>query len=99
MPVQQFRKKPIVIEAIQWDGKNFPEILKWSDGQVQQAVHPPHYSDLLVHTLEGAMTAGLGDYIIKGIKGEFYPCKPGVFDASYEFAGEAHPDGLWKQNL
>lgn len=81
----KYRKKPVVIEAIQWTGsdESWNEIKIFSDN--------PHYRqiDLLtgklrIKTLEGEMTADKDDWIIKGIKGEFYPCKPDIFEATYE---------------
>ncbi len=84
----QYRKKPIVIEAIQYDGHNFNDIQEWSDGAVYDNFMPeptdlrsPH---LRIKTLEGVMTANVGDWVIKGVQGEFYPCKPDIFDATYE---------------
>lgn len=86
----KFRKKPIVVEAVRWTGKNREKINKFcknkaiflptklrSDGLIIAC-------DLLIDTLEGVMHASVGDYIIKGVKGEFYPCKPDVFAKTYE---------------
>lgn len=76
----KFRKKPVVIEAVQFSG----------DIQSLDALHIPelHQSlgsnDCQIPTLEGVMTANPGDWIIRGVKGEFYPCKPDIFDATYE---------------
>lgn len=88
--IKQYRKKPLVIEAIQWTNKanNFTKILKWSNGKVNSA-SPLLWQDadsfcLQVETMEGIMLARLNDYIIKGVKGEFYPCKPDVFEQTYE---------------
>lgn len=87
----QYRKKPIVIEAVQWTGRNFDEICNFMQ---EFYGHKVAYEDaeelanktgeLYIKTLEGIMTATKGDYIIKGIKGEYYPCKPDVFEATYE---------------
>jgi len=76
----KFRKKPVVIEAIQFVG-NFDEIEKFVDSDAE-------FRDgkLLVATLEGPLWASDGDWIIKGIQGEFYPCKPDIFEATYERA-------------
>jgi hypothetical protein len=76
----KFRKKPIVIEAIQWDGTNGADIDIWSSGQVE----PTETGSLMIATLEGILEVSLNDWIIKGIKGEFYPCKPDIFEATYE---------------
>lgn len=84
----QYRKKPVVIEAVQWDGNLetlsiFPkediENVKLRDG------------DLYIQTLEGEMKANVGDYIIRGVKGEYYPCKPDIFEATYEIV-QGSPD-------
>jgi hypothetical protein len=79
---KSYRKKPVVIEAVQWDGKNQFEIMNFckscyftSYGTVK---------DLFIDTLEGDMQATVGDYIIKGVEGEFYPCKPKIFELTYE---------------
>lgn len=88
--ISKFQKKPAVIEAIKFDGKNGFDINKWSDGKVVESpvLEPTpdnptgHY--LQIKTLEGTMTAIVNDWIIKGIAGEFYPCKPQIFFDSYE---------------
>jgi len=77
-----FKKKPVVIEAIQFTG-NFDEIEKFVGGDAEL-----RDGKLVVATLEGPLNASLDDWIIKGIKGEFYPCKPDIFDATYERVGE-----------
>jgi hypothetical protein len=73
----QFKKKPVTIEAMQWigDWKNISSFVKCAQNQ---------NDELLIPTLEGVMTAKIGDWIIKGVKGEFYPCKPDIFEATYE---------------
>ena len=87
----KFRKKPVVIDAIQYTGKNDLLIKEWSNGIVycSPVLEPtdknPTGSYLQINTLEGVMTAIVNDWIIKGIKGEFYPCKPDIFEATYEF--------------
>jgi len=73
-----FRKKPVVIEAIQFEG-NFDEIEQFCGGDAEW-----RGNELVVATLEGPLRASNKDWIIKGIKGEFYPCKPEIFDATYE---------------
>lgn len=88
----KFRKKPVVIEAVQWDGT--PEvasrIVEWSQGDAVVA-YPAHYADpqlgpgmMLIRTFEGNLRASVGDWIIKGVQGEFYPCKPDIFEATYD---------------
>ncbi|HBA72229.1 MAG TPA: hypothetical protein DCZ63_08595 [Geobacter sp.] len=76
--VKSYRKKPVVIEALQFDG-NFNEIEKFVGGDAEF-----RQGELIVATLEGPLHASPKDYIIKGIKGEFYPCKPDIFEATYE---------------
>ncbi|MET9222333.1 hypothetical protein ABZX65_26705 [Streptomyces sp. NPDC003300] len=74
----KFRKKPVVIEAVRFVG-NFDEIEKFVGGDAE-------FRDgkLVVATLEGAMRAEPGDWITKGVAGEFHPCKPDIFAATYE---------------
>jgi len=76
----KFRKKPVVIEAERWDGSNINLIRMMTKNS------PIHYvgDRLGIETLEGVMFASPGDWIIKGVKGEFYPCKPDIFEATYE---------------
>lgn len=83
MNPQKYRKKPVVIEALIWNGGNA--------GQMRQFVNDPlehklnfAKGQLRINTLEGTMFANVGDYIIKGVQGEFYPCKPDIFEESYE---------------
>lgn len=79
---KKYRKKPVVIDAIQWTGDNFADIILFTDCVSKLDSE----QDLAIHTLEGIMIASLGDFIIKGIKGEFYPCKPDIFAKTYEKA-------------
>ena len=83
----KYRKKPVVIEAIRWQGDNWNEVCDFCfgiRGQWKDNLNRSEDMQVVIHTLEGDMIARIGDYIIKGIKGEFYPCKPDVFAASYE---------------
>jgi hypothetical protein len=84
----KYRKKPLVIEAKQLTEGNGEELASWCGGTFHPTIKPGYSSSLRIPTLEGVMTAELGDWIIKGVKGEFYPCKPGIFEASYESAPE-----------
>ena len=86
----QFRKKPVVIEAYEFQNKVGPDTrpewildaVKADVVRFHRAVNgPPH---LTIQTLEGIMRAETGDWIIRGIKGELYPCKPDIFTATYE---------------
>lgn len=77
----KFRKKPVVIEAVQWTGDNLEELRAFvPEGVRHNRIGEP----LGIKTLEGVMTVSRGDWIIKGVKGEFYPCKPDIFAATYE---------------
>ena len=89
--MMRFRKKPVVIEAVRWTGRNLNEVLQFvgRDKLVQLRDLNDHPTGVLVvETLEGDMRADKGDWIIKGVKGEFYPCKPDIFAATYEPAEE-----------
>jgi hypothetical protein len=78
----KYRKKPIVVEAIQWTGDNIREI-KALDGERFSRVQFDN-GHVFIESLEGHMVANLMDYIIKGVKGELYPCKPDIFKETYE---------------
>jgi hypothetical protein len=79
----KFRKKPVVIEAVKWTGDNWDEIEKFSPYGIKYN-YPATRRSLSITTLEGEMTAECGDWIIKGIKGEFYPIKNDIFLETYE---------------
>jgi len=84
-----YRKKPVVVEAIELTSENSSEVesfigklcRKFYKNDFPDKDTP--YSGLFIETLEGNMLASVGDYIIKGVKGEFYPCKPDIFNATY----------------
>lgn len=78
MSVQKYRKKPVVIEAIQFRA-NLSEIEDFCGGDAEF-----RYGQLVVATLEGALRASPLDWIIKGVNGEFYLCKPDIFEKTYE---------------
>jgi len=80
----KYRKKPVIIDAIQYTGSNGYFIGEWSRSKVIERAGQCKRAYLQINTLEGWMTAIVGDWIIKGIKGEFYPCKPDIFEATYE---------------
>jgi hypothetical protein len=83
--VPKYRKKPVVIEAIEFVDGNEPAISEFV------TVHGAMFvsrDEFVIPTLEGDMTATRGDYIIKGVQGEFYPCKPDIFEATYELVSE-----------
>jgi hypothetical protein len=76
-----YRKRPVTIEAIKWDGEptTLGSLLNW-----HKSIKYHTDGGLHIVTLEGIMRADVGDYIIKGVQGEFYPCKPDIFAATYE---------------
>lgn len=89
----RYVKKPIEIEAVQWDGtlKTSLNILHWmhkckpsTKPEEDWAGYDSINNVIFIDTLEGRMTASKGDYIIKGIQDEFYPCKPDIFEATYD---------------
>lgn len=84
--VKKYRKKPIEVEAMLFDGTNGIEVVAWMGKAM--AGHVKSYlnasSSVSIETLEGVMRASAGDYVIRGVKGEFYPCKPDIFNATYE---------------
>jgi hypothetical protein len=100
MVVEKYRKKPIVVEAIQWTGKNLKEVIKFlNDCNCKREVRIEDDDDghikLSIVTLEGVMKANYGDYIIKGIKGEFYPCRKDIFEETYENLLPYLSDRVW----
>ena len=94
-----FTKKPVTIQAIQWTGENLREVITFTDGPPDTRSHHAGmawdaYRDLVardglkIYTLEGKMLASPGDWIIRGVKGEMYPCKDEIFRLTYEPVGE-----------
>lgn len=81
----KYRKKPIVVEAVQYLGyESLPEIAQFMKDEYLRVLFKPVSEQLIIPTLEGDHEANVGDWIIKGIKGEFYPCKPDIFEQTYE---------------
>lgn len=91
----KFRKRPIVIEAILWNGNNLRDVIEFTNGppnlRTQHArMRWDDYESLVqdsglrIYTLEGAMLANVGDMIVRGVQGELYPCKPDIFAATYD---------------
>jgi len=78
--IKKYKKKPVVIEALQWTGDNLISIGLFTNGSLRGG----QVSDLYIKTLEGDHKATIGDYIIKGVRGEFYPCKEDIFLETYE---------------
>lgn len=112
--MNKYRKKPVVIEAVQFDGtiRSADAITAWAGAEPRpneqsldysvidnqgtfrdKIEQPQQFGPLVIHTLEGDMTAQAGDWIIKGVKGEFYPCKPDIFETTYELVPETHENG------
>lgn len=75
----KFRKRPVVVDAVQFNGMNQQEIRNFT-GYAAVA----HCGGMTIETLEGQMLISNGDWVIKGVAGEFYPCKPDIFAATYE---------------
>ena len=85
--VKKAKKKPVVIEFIQFDGTNAAEIEYWMGQRLSQEYRSTGERCLFIPTLEGEMRADTYDYIIKSANGEFYPCKPGIFEKTYDVVG------------
>jgi len=84
--VGKYRKKQLVVDAIQWTGNNLDELKKLGDFKLNYTLTD---GNLGIYTLEGMMWASVGDYIIMGIRGEFYACKPDIFMETYEEVKDA----------
>lgn len=88
--MSKYRKKPVVIDAFRWTGDiHQTEDPEWiiealKNGAVEIWKKQPTGCEMAIKTLEGTMTANQGDYIIKGVQGEIYPCKPEIFEQTYE---------------
>lgn len=82
--MSRYRKKPVVIDAFRWHHDNWPS---WFERALRVGERPVTIGDngeCFIGTLEGEMQANPGDWIIRGVKGELYPCKPDIFEATYE---------------
>lgn len=90
--MKKYRKKPVEIEAVQWTGFNPTEIKNFAGESAEiehytaayEAGAGPIVTTIIIHTLEGDMKVNNGDYIIKGVKGEFYPCRKDIFEQTYD---------------
>lgn len=85
----KYRKKPVVIDAMQWTGENLVDVMKFCAGDASYELMARGNSELVIATLEDGdgtarHVASRGDWIIRGVQGEFYPCKPDIFAATYE---------------
>lgn len=90
----KYRKKPVIIEAVKWTGSITQEM----EDLLGEVKVLPKGSSLLIPTLEGVMEARQGDYIIRGVNGELYPCKPDIFLKTYELLEEIKEAENGKQN-
>lgn len=91
--MRKYVKKPVVIEAVQWDGGNLDEVMTFCNGDASYELMARGASELVIATLEDGESmarhvASVGDFIIKGVAGEFYPCKPDIFAATYQEVDE-----------
>ena len=91
--MQKYRKKPVEIDAVQLHMFNMDSLIEQMrrDGyEVESFSQPPMrvISGLKIKTLEGTMQANFGDWIIKGVQGEYYPCKPDIFEKTYDLVSE-----------
>jgi hypothetical protein len=82
----KYRKKPVVVEAVRFfdTAESLAELSEFMGTDIKVNYADPDNPTLIIPTLEGDYIASIGDYIIKGIKGEFYPCKPDIFEMTYE---------------
>ena len=80
--IKKYKKKPVIIEAVQWTGDNIDEIIKFCGDSLTFKGSKPF--KVYINTLEGRHICSPHDYIIKGVQGEFYPCKPDIFERIYE---------------
>jgi len=95
----KYRKKPVVIEAVHYVGEGNVEpagqVPEWMwEALEEDVLFPTNGTDpMVIRTAEGNMIAAPGDWIIRGVKGEIYPCKPDIFEATYEAVEEATANG------
>lgn len=84
------RKKPVVVEAVLWTGKNWDELVEWCPYglSIVRKSSRTNADILKVDTLEGSLFCAIGDYIIKGVEGEYYPIKKDIFAKTYEIVTE-----------
>lgn len=81
--IKTFVKKPVEVQAVQWTGENYDEICKFI-GHHPKLIYGSFGPYIIIETLEGDHHALVSDWIIRGVKGEFYPCKPDIFEQTYE---------------
>lgn len=81
--IRRYRKKPVEIEAVQWNGGCLADAMEIGE-LVGHRISINGQGELIIDTLEGRMRASKGDFIIRGVRGEIYPCKPDIFELTYE---------------
>jgi len=84
MWVRQYKKRPVIIDACQLTPDNIEAVEAWCGGSIKGILLPREDRCIDIQTLEGEMRAIMYDYIICGVRGEFYPCKPYIFKLTYE---------------
>jgi len=82
--INKWRKKPVVIEAVKFTFENSDEVMKWCGGSYWSMAPFRAITGMTMKTLNGPVNVEYGEYVIQGIAGEFYPCKPDIFSKSYE---------------
>lgn len=82
--IQKFESLPVEVEAVQFTGENGHEILEWIIAEGGVAVSDSYNKEMVIRTVEGDMAANPEWWIIRGTEGEFYPCKPSVFERKYK---------------
>lgn len=87
--IKKYRKRPLEVEAFQWDGKDLMELNHF----VEPSIIVDHGA-IYIPTLEGNMKVSADDYIVKGVNGEFYPCKPDIFEKTYEIVKDNEEKNL-----
>ena len=77
--IKYYKKKPVIVAAVKWNGNNLQEVNTFTDNKAMIK-----NNILIIPTLEGTMAAEVGSYVIKGVKGEYYPCREDIFEDTYE---------------
>jgi hypothetical protein len=92
MPVMRAKKKPVIIECLQYTGENDAEVIEFAGRKHVLMLNPQELvkgdGQIFIRTLEGMMRCPIGHVIIKGVKGEFYPCAPDIFENTYSIEVE-----------
>lgn len=93
-----YRKKPIVIEAMQFTKETCDQVFNWVTCNKYACENEYDEPEMVIQTLEGDMTVSLDDYVIKGVMGEFYPCKANIFEETYEDISDETYDDFSKED-